>query len=149
MLLILELGEHGSELLLILRKSNHRLILRYRLTLLLRRLRCILGMLLLRRLLVLVDGVGVISFHVIFLHLLLLLQGQAHLDTMLLLGLLVRARVELLGHGLQFEILLGCGLVVEVLGLRNLLLRRLLVWRVQLHLSELFVVLLNLVRILI
>jgi hypothetical protein len=28
--------------------------------------------------LVLVDGVGVISFHVIFLHLLLLLQGQAH-----------------------------------------------------------------------
>ena len=68
---------------------------------------------------------------------------------MLLLGLLVRVRVELLGHGLQFEVLLGCGLVVEVLGLRNLLLRRLLVWRVQLHLSELFVVLLNLVRILI
>ncbi len=146
----MELGEHGSELLLILRKSNHRLILQYRLTLLLRRLRCILGMLLLRRLLVLVDGVGVISFHLIFLHLLrLLLQGQAHLDTMLLLGLLERARVELLGHGLHFEVMLGCGLVVEVLGLRNLLLRRLLVWRVQLHLSELFVVLLNLVRILI
>jgi hypothetical protein len=55
----------------------------------------------------------------------------------------------LLGNSLQFEILLGSGLVVEVLDLRNLLLRRLLVWRVQLHLSELFVVLLNLVRILI
>ena len=71
------------------------------------------------------------------------------MDTVLLVCLLVGIRVELFGHGLQFEVLRGCRLVVEILGLWNLLLRRLLVWRVQLHLSELFVVLLNLVRILI
>jgi len=148
-LLILELGEHSVELLLVLGKANQRLILRYRLTLLLRRLRCILGMLLLHGLLELIHGVSVVCLYVFFLHMLLLLQGQAHWDTVLLLRLLVRIVVELLGRSLQFEVLWGCRLIVKVLGLRNLLLRRLLVWRVQLHLSELFVVLLNLVRILI
>lgn len=71
------------------------------------------------------------------------------MDTVLLLRLLVGIRVELFGHGLQFEVLRESRLIVEILGLRDLLLRRLLVWRVQLHLSELFEELLSLMRILI
>ncbi len=101
-------------------------------------------------LLVLVHGV-VEGFHILF-RLLHLGSLQAHPDIVSLL--LERCVVGLL-FGLLTDVYLGLevlrssGLGVVVLWWLDLLLRRRLVWSVHLHLPEVFVVFLNLVRILI
>jgi hypothetical protein len=147
-LLILELGEHSIKLLLILRSARaHRWMLLNKLILL--EVLSELSMLRLG-LLVLVHGV-VEGFHILF-RLLHLGSLQAHPDIVSLL--LERCVVGLL-FGLLTDVYLGLevlrssGLGVVVLWWLDLLLRRRLIWSVHLHLPEVFVVFLNLVRILI